>query len=215
MPMPNRHTQPCDVSALADYARGLGTEDVRSSIDAHLATCDACRADLTALARLVDVARGDASEVPGRAAMQRAFDIFVPAGADARLSLPRWLATLVGGAEPALAGLRSSSVADQRQGEFRAGPYTIRLRVDVEPRDTTCAIVGQIDAASGRDVAGLPVLVTVGGRVLQQAETNTHGEFECVCEAMPQLRVQVVVEDGARRVEVPLTRFLEDGAAWS
>lgn len=211
--MPNRHAQPCDASALADHARGLGTEDVRTRMDAHLATCEACRTDLAALTRLVTVARADAVEVPGRAAMQRALAIFVPEGADARLSLPRWLATLIGGAEPALAGLRSSSLADHRQGEFRAGPYTVRLRVDVEPRDTTCAIVGQIDAAAGQDVAGLPVLVTIGGRVLQQAETNIHGEFECVCEAVPQLRVQVVVDGGSRRVEVPLTRFLEDGAA--
>lgn len=211
MPMPNRPATPCDVAALADHARGLGTDEVRAAMETHLGDCEACRADLVALTRLARVVAADAVEMPGRAAMQRAFDVFVPA-ADSRLSLPRWLGALMGGAEPALAGLRSGA-ADERQGEFRAGPYTVRLRVDVDPRDTTCAIVGQVDGPADSVVDHLPVLVTVGTRVLQQAETNAHGEFECVCEALPQLRVQVVVEGGSRRVELPLTRFLEDGVA--
>ncbi|WP_239489631.1 zf-HC2 domain-containing protein [Luteitalea sp. TBR-22] len=211
--MPNRPAQPCDIALIADHARGLGSPDVRVRVEAHVASCEACRADLAALVRLAAVTRADAVEVPGRAAMQRAFDIFAATSADSRLSLPRWLGALVGSAEPALAGLRADPAVGDRQGEFRAGPYTVRLRVDVDPRDTTCAIVGQVDGDAGRTVDGLPVLVTVGARVLQQAATNAHGEFECVCEALPQLRVQVVVEGGARRVELPLNRFLEDGAA--
>lgn len=216
IPMPNRHLQPCDVAALADHARGLGSEEVRTRLDQHLAGCEACRADLAALTRLAVVTRTDADEVPGRAAMQRAFDIFVPA-ADARLSLPRWLGTLVGGLDPtpALAGLRSSTAADDQLAEFRAGPYTVRVRVDVDPRDTTCAIVGQVEGAGDRVVAGLPVMVTTGVRVLRLAETNTHGEFECVCEVLPQMRVQIVVDGGTRRVELPLARFIQDGPAWA
>ena len=207
MPMSRRSS--CDVATLTDHARGLGSETDRARVEAHVADCAACQADLAALTRLASVARRDETEVPGRAAMQRAFAIAGTAP-DPVSSLPHWLGQLIqGGLQPALAGLRSAAAQDQRQAVFHAGPYAVTVRVEDDGGDATCAIIGQITARdTARDVATLPVLATVNGRVLERTETNAHGEFELTCNAVRQLRLQVVVEAGTRRVELPLARLL-------
>jgi anti-sigma factor RsiW len=208
--MPTSRRSSCDVTALADHARGLGSEADRARVDAHVSDCTTCRAGLAALARLAAVARTDATEVPGRAALQRAMAIAHAAVPDPVSLLPRWLGQMIDtGWKPAQAGLRSAAAQDQRQGLFHAGPYAVRVRVEDEPRETTCTVLGQIEARGReRDVAALPVLISVGARVLARTDTNDHGEFEVSCEAMPQLRLQVVVEGGARRVDLPLARLL-------
>jgi anti-sigma factor RsiW len=208
--MPTSRRSSCDVTALADHARGLGSEADKARVDAHLSECATCRADLAALARLAAVARTDQTEVPGRAALQRALAIGHTAVPDPVSLLPRWLGQLIDtGWQPAHAGLRSAAAQDQRQGLFHAGPYAVRVRVEEEPRDATCTVLGQIEARGReRDVAALPVFISVGARVLARADTNEHGEFEVACEAVPQLRLQVVVDAGARRVDLPLSRLL-------
>lgn len=208
MPMSRRSS--CDLTALTDHARGLGSAADRVRVDAHVSECASCRADSAALARLATVARTDLTEVPGRGALQRALAIAHVEVPDPVSLLPRWLGQMIDtGWQPAQAGLRSAAAQDQRQGLFHAGPYAVRVRVEEEPRDTTCTVLGQIEARSrARDVAALPVLISVGARVLARTDTNDHGEFAVSCEAVPQLWLQVVVDGGTRRIDLPLSRLL-------
>lgn len=143
--------------------------------------------------------------------MQRATAIAATAGSDAALFLPRWIGRVLEGGLPVGAGLRAAPGG--RQAVYKAGPYVVRVRLEAPTRDGRCVVLGQVEPPPSAPVVdALPVLATVGTRVLARTTTNRHGEFDLTCDAAGWFWLQVVVHEGARRLELPLVELLSASA---
>jgi hypothetical protein len=205
----------------ADLVRGIAPARHRRWMEQHLDTdCARCH-ELVAFVRAVAaVAQSEALWEPPAEVFERAADIFPERRARVAPLRRRLLPRLVFDSfrEPLPVGIRSRASVS-RQLLYRAGSFSLDLRLDYEQGGRRVSLVGQIAprvAESERQpkVATPPVSVLLmdGEAILAQAPLTPFGEFHLDYEPQPRLRLRVPLGAVHTGVELPLTRLLRPRA---
>lgn len=94
---------------------------------------------------------------------------------------------------------------------FRAGEYSVDLRLEAEPEHPNWTLVGQLsnDDNPSDDMSNLPVLVMAGKKVVGKTFSNEFGEF--VLPDLPRQRLHLCVPLAAegQQIDLALNRFQE------
>lgn len=198
----------------ADYVRGLGSEELRLRLQAHLESeCDPCRLQFQFLQRVVQSAAADVVPIPDDVVL-RAQGLFD------RPKPKNWVQTLQ--ALPAIllsrsplelhpAGVRSLAPGVLTEpGErllFRAGVYLLDLKVDSPQTSGMTEIIGQISNSTDENEIWDNVLVQmeISGHVVLEARTNRFGEF-LLAHPLKQHRVTIRLglQAAGFRIDIPL-----------
>ncbi len=107
---------------------------------------------------------------------------------------------------PLPAGVRRRDVTS-RHLLYRAGDLCLDLRVERDPRSSLTALVGQLANADEplEPLAGVPVFIMAGERVLARANSNRMGEFQLECEGEASMSLCLQAGD-ERFIELPVDR---------
>jgi hypothetical protein len=94
---------------------------------------------------------------------------------------------------------------------FRAGEYSVDLRLEAEPEHPNWTLVGQLsnDDNPSDNMANLPVLVMAGKKVVGKTFSNEFGEF--ILPDLPRQRLRLCVPLAAegQQIDLALSRFQE------
>jgi|GEM_PF-1786761 len=94
---------------------------------------------------------------------------------------------------------------------FRAGEYSVDLRLEAEPEHPSWTLVGQLsnDDNPADEMANLPVLVMAGKKVVGKTFSNEFGEF--VLPDLPRQRLHLCVPlaSEGQQIDLALNRFHE------
>lgn len=187
-----------DIGEWADFARGLVKGARREAMDAHLAAgCEKCGRWAAMLSKAARIAAVDSHyEVP-EYAVHRARVIFSLRQPERVSLLARVASRLVFDSfmEPLPVGVRTGHRLS-RQTLYEAGHYALDLRQERESDSARIALVGQIvdRDTPGRNLAGVPVMLTSGKTVVARAISNEFGEFHAEYDSTRRIRLQVGIE---------------------
>ena len=94
---------------------------------------------------------------------------------------------------------------------FRAGEYSVDLRLEAEPEHPNWTLVGQLsnDATPPDAMANLPVLVMAGKKVVGKTFSNEFGEFILPDLPRQRLRLCVPLASEGQQIDLALNRFHE------
>lgn len=94
---------------------------------------------------------------------------------------------------------------------FRAGEYSLDLRLEAEPEQSNWTLVGQLsnDDNPSDEMSNLPVLVMAGKKVVGKTFSNEFGEF--ILQDLPRQRLHLCVPLAAegQQIDLALNRFQE------
>jgi len=185
---------------LADLADGLIDSASRPRLEAHLAGCAECAAELAAIEGLLAAMRADRTPEPLAPVVTRAVDLFPPARPEPfRARVRAWLAGLeeVAGRlvfdslrEPSFAAARGS-VASRR---LRYETADLELDLAVERRGGRLALTGQVIDSRGVEwnaASGSRFLVVAHDDTLAAGEADPIGEFSATVEDRPGIVILV------------------------
>lgn len=110
------------------------------------------------------------------------------------------------------AGIRSlSSLSGDRSLLYRAGEYSLDLRVEPTPEALNWTLVGQLsnDDSPEDEMINLPVRITAGRRLIGETLTNEFGEF--IVPDLPRRRLHLYVGLAAegKQLDLTLNQFAE------
>ena len=132
----------------------------------------------------------------------------------ARVVLRRLKATLVYDSlfdlQPA--GARSLPLGcGSRMLLFRAGEYSVDLRLESEPERLSWTLVGQLsnDDKPSDAMSNLPILVMAGKKVVGKTFSNEFGEFVLPDLPRQRLRLCVPLASQGQQIDLALSRFNE------
>jgi hypothetical protein len=95
---------------------------------------------------------------------------------------------------------------------FRAGEYSVNLRLEAEPEHLNWTLVGQLsnDDNPSDEMSNLPVLAMTGKKVVGKTFSNGFGEF--ILPDLPRQRLHLCVPLAAegQQIDLALNRFLRD-----
>src|ERR1017187_2932888 len=186
-----------DVNKWVDYVRGVMPEEQVCLAAAHLGEgCPACVATASWLQKVTDSAGREVVVSDQLAALARAIMIPKPRASDdrARVVRRRRKAALVYDSMFDLqpAGARSLPLGcGSRMLLYRAGEYSVDLRLEAEPEHPGFTLVGQLsnDEHPSDDMADLPILVMAGKKVVGKTFSNEFGEF--ILPDLPRQRLRL------------------------
>ncbi len=199
------------ISDWASFLRSAIDPDTRREMQALLdrGDADAVRAHGLAESVRSSLAEFEAIEVPDTV-FRRAKALFQPLEKEAIFSLPRIVAELLfdSALTPQPAGLRGLS-ATHRETVHAAAGIQVSLRVEQEPGTYFMAVVGQLqqDAREGSPadpVANRPVLVFQREQLVARTLSGRNGEFQMEFRGKYPLKLVVLLEDPARRIDLDL-----------
>jgi len=199
------------ISQWVDFARGLVPEAVGGEMRDHLDEgCSECRELANFCQKLHDVSSLAASHPVPDWVVRSAKAIF-PVHAQPRrkrsFAVPYQLiydSFLL----PATVGLRDAWQVGW-QALYRAGDCSLDLRIEPEPSSRRAALIGQVSnhIAPQNDMEGLPVCLKSGKLVVAETRSNRFGEFQIEYEQQGRLSLCVYLENGSKRIEVPLKKI--------
>lgn len=200
--------QHIDFADAADLARGVLDPDRKVAIDAHVAACNQCAALVRWCAELSSVATRETDYAPPPSAVRLARALYDRRPESPLARVPRLIARLLGDTalDPVPVGVRSvRSVA--RHALFEAGGFSVDLRLEEDDATQQLVMVGQVldpggSAAPGQ---GAQAILVRASRVVASAAVNEFGEFRLDCTPARGLTLQVPIEGGARRIDVPVS----------
>jgi hypothetical protein len=200
-----------------DFARGLSPE-VESEVmrDHLLAGCSECQElaefcdGLSTICR--DMAEGTVPEWVVRNALA-IFPARKPKAPKRAFRLPLEL-IYDSFLAPAPAGLRAAWFRGW-QALYRSGDCSLDLRVEPEIHSLRAAVIGQISnhALPKSCMGGLPVYVKQGHLVVAETRSNEFGEFQMEYEQRGRLQLCVDLENGSKRLLIPLRKLIADSVA--
>lgn len=201
-----------------DYVRGAMPEPQVRLAKAHLHEgCPSCE-ETARLFRQVKEATDREVKVPDFAvAMAKAIlRPAISANTDlARVVLRRIKAALVYDSlfdlQPA--GARSLPLGcGSRMLLFRAGEYSVDLRLESEPERLSWTLVGQLsnDDNPTDAMSNLPVLIMAGKKVVGKTFSNEFGEFVLPDLPRQRLRLCVPLASKGQQIDLALSRFNEN-----
>jgi hypothetical protein len=179
-----------------DFARGKSDAERTDRLARHVRDgCRRCGETISFWTRVLGLADQEAAYRPPEEVVRIARSRFIPHRPAGLLeSVARRIVLIFDSfRQPAPAGVRAAALARPQQLLYKAGRYTIRLRVEPEPGSERMSIVGQIldeqgQAESLRDIA---VLALDGSTTLDQTLTNNLGEFSLEPIASDSLQLSV------------------------
>jgi hypothetical protein len=205
------------VGDLVDFARGLLSEPERGEMHRHLRSgCAMCGADEAFYEKLNEVCRGMGPADTPSPVVDRARAVFplqTPVRRPGGKRLPAIL-TFDSFLTPSTVGLRSTWQVGW-QGLYRAGSCSLDLRIEPELHSSRAAVIGQISdhALPDTRMADVPVCLMAGKCVVAETRSNQFGEFQMEYEQQSRLQLRVLLDGGARRIQVPLKRLAADQGA--
>jgi hypothetical protein len=181
-----------------DVARGQGSPSRRARLQQHLdAGCPRCAQTVRLWREVLGVAAQDASYAPPDPVLRQARAAFALHGPPPRRKGIRARVALLFDSlrEPFAAGVRASGAAP-RHLLYKAGRYTIKLRVEPTEAERVC-IAGQIldehePSGALQDIA---VLAVRGDKTIDRTLTNHLGEFLLEPDGAEDLRLCVGVAE--------------------
>ncbi|MGD0581028.1 MAG: hypothetical protein ABSC08_19145 [Bryobacteraceae bacterium] len=95
---------------------------------------------------------------------------------------------------------------------FRAGEYSVDLRLEAEPERFNWTLVGQLsnDDNPTDAMSNLPVLVMAGKKVVGKTFSNEFGEFVLPDLPRQRLRLCVPLASQGQQIDLALSRFNEN-----
>ena len=114
---------------------------------------------------------------------------------------------------PSPVGLRSTWQVGW-QGLYRAGEYSVALRIEPELKSPRAAVIGQITShvLPAVELGNLPVSLRSGKLVVAQTVSNRFGEFQMEYDQQTQLKLCIDLR-GSKSIQVPLKKFTSDQPA--
>jgi hypothetical protein len=202
-----------DITEWTDFARGLGSPNLRTAMQQHLTSgCQKCQQTHDLLTKLVAVtAREAAYDVPDYAVrlVKAVFALQRPE----KVTLPRILAKLVYDSflQPQPAGVRGEQQHITRQAMYWAGDYAVDVRIERERDASQIVMVGQVSDRNNPDrhLARIPVVLMSENHVLAHAVSNEFGEFVLKYEPGRKLRLHLPLPENGAQIEVQLNGLAE------
>ncbi len=196
----------------SDFVRSTVGEDARVPMQAHLQSgCAECAATVATLETVMRLATADLAHPVPLTSVEQARAIFEARAARSWLdSLEVIRATLAPGFEWRLAGVRSGGSVATAEGSrmlYRAGDYSIDLKLDAPAGGESAEIVGQIscEASPLESVHGVLVqMVSARGRTLGETTTNEFGEFFVDYAGGKNVTLRFALRPRNQRIDVPL-----------
>lgn len=184
-----------------DFARGLTRGADGSAMEAHLASCERCRAMAEALTRVTRASESERRSEPPEHALRSVKAVFGLGrhGSAAALYLPR---TFDSALAPAPAGIRGTAKA-ARQLVFEAPDLSLHLRVESEEERDELLLTGQLIREDGGEASGVPAYLVADGEIAAATLTREAGAFRLEGRSGESLEVWMLV-DPDRRVAVSL-----------
>jgi hypothetical protein len=199
----------------ADYVRGLGDDDRRSAMDAHLSSgCPRCARTVRAFRSMVSIASGEVAHEPPEHAIryaQAVYSLFRPQ----TTSLPKLAARLVYDSrrEPLPAGLRAHHRLS-RHALYEAGRYYLDLQLEQPLASGPVTLVGQLADRHQPSVdTAVPVWLMKQKTIVASTLCNRFGEFQLEYTPARDLRLYVAIRSANRHLDVPLNRLIPDISA--
>lgn len=197
----------------ADLARGLIASERAGEMRRHLESgCSSCTSDWVLMSTLADFASQNSETNPPQADLQKAYSLFQPAPLNWVEDLQPLTASLVSRTrlDGQLAGVRA--VADDLHsaaGErllFRAGDYSVDVKLEEPSASGTGEIVGQIIRETGdlSGLGGILVQLVTPAQTLGETSTNQFGEFLMDRPVRKRTILRFALKEEGLRIEVPL-----------
>ena len=196
-----------DITRWIDYLRGLVEVQEHSEMTRHLAECSSCRATHDLFARVAVRMQSDLQYQIPEYVIRNARAIF-PANAPAKRTLLQKLTgslVLDSFQQPALAGARTGTPG-MRHALYEAGDYSVDIRLEEERGSARMNMVGQLALRSHTSdaLAGVPVMLLSGRKVVAESVSNEFGEFQLSYEPNPRLKLHVPIHDRKQCLELHL-----------
>ena len=200
--------QHIDFADAADLARGVLAPERKAVLDAHASACERCAALLRWCTEVYAAAGREADYAPPASAVRLARALFDRRAESPLAAVPTLVARLLGDTAlvPVPAGVRSGrSIA--RHALFEAGGYSVDLRLEEDDARPQFVVVGQVLDPGGAAAPGegAEAVLVRAGRVVATGAVNEFGEFRLDCAPARGLTLQVPIDGGARRIDVPVS----------
>lgn len=196
------------IAQWADFARRVASNEDQAAMRDHLESgCAPCGEWARFCDRLSQICRGMAAyEVPN--SVVRGARAIFPSRPPER---PRRLVTVPvelifdSFLVPSPAGLRATWQVGW-QGLYRAGDCSVDLRIEPELRSARATVIGQISnhAAPSLEMGDILVCLRSGKLVVAETRSNRFGEFQLEYEQQGRLHLHIYLDDGAKRIQLPL-----------
>jgi len=195
--------------AWVDFLHGTGSSNIRTAMQAHLASgCTSCAAAVQLWKQVQTIATRETTYSPPEDLVRMVKLEFaaIHSQDDAKPVTARLMFDTF--THPAFAGVRSLAAA-ARQVIYEADGLTVDLRFDGPPRSTEVHLIGQaLGKRTPRAYLGdaSVTLWTEKGLPLSATGTNGFGEFNLEFEAQDHLSLSIQVT-GRASVRIPLPNF--------
>ena len=199
----------------SDFVRGAVSEDERLSMDAHLQSgCRDCGAAMTAFAAVARLAAEDSAQLVPQLSVDRAKALFEANPSRSWIDKctaiqAEFMSAMSDNWQ--LAGVRSGgSEARDSAGDrmlFRAGDYSVDLKLDAPAGTEGGEIIGQIscEPANLESVNGVLVQMLSGlGLTLGETTTNRFGEFFMDYAGQKNVTLRFAIKQRNQRIDLPL-----------
>jgi hypothetical protein len=195
-----------------DFSRGLARDINRSAMEAHLSKgCARCRRIVEMLGSVAAFGSAQAENEPPESALRLARAIYrrpqKPESVLAKLVYDSFR-------QPLLAGVRTQD-RQTRHALYEAGGYYVDLRVEHQRAADMATLIGQLADRErpGADADGVRVELRTRKATIATASCNRFGEFQIDYRPAPALRLDVILGETGRRLELHLSGLLDDQPA--
>ncbi len=198
-----------EMNEWADFIRGIRSSH-KAAMERHLASgCRKCNRTVGFLRKILSLAKVEAEYEPPRYAVASAKAAFVLQQPEKVYLIPAVVARLVYDSfrDPLPAGVRVRHRVN-RHALYHAGDYNLDLHLQHERGTRSVTLIGQVASrkAPVEQMAGVPVYLVSGKKVVEKGTTNQFGEFQLHYKPDRQLRLYVPVTD-RKRIEIQMSRF--------
>jgi anti-sigma factor RsiW len=193
-----------ELEAWADFVRDVARPRDQRAMAEHLDTCPACVETVAWLRQVVTLASADEQYEPPAYALRHTRALFALERPRIVGRLPRLLGRLVFDslAQPLPAGVRGPAGVS-RQTVFEAGQYAVDLTLEQVQGAMQATLVGQVVSREPkRPIAAVPVFLIAGRTIVARTVSDAFGEFLLEYVPRNELRLQITVDEGERRIDI-------------
>lgn len=207
----DNHMTHYNLGQWVDFSRGLARDIDRPAMETHLSTgCARCRRIVEMLGSVAVFARSERGNEPPESALRLARAIY------SRPQKPESvLAKLIYDSfrQPLPAGVRTQD-RQTRHALYEAGGYYVDLRVEHQRAADLATLVGQLANRErpGTEPDDVRVELRTRKDTIATASCNRFGEFQLDYRPAPALRLDVILGDTGRRLELHLSGLMDEPA---
>ena len=204
----------------ADFARNVGSEEVRAELQAHLdAGCEGCRMTANRFHAVARMALNERLLAVPPELIERAKKIATTVHSSGWIENLTVILGHLTDTRPLNwqpAGVRSRTGNAGQEGArltFRAADYAVYLKVEPLLGGEEAEIIGEIANEGGQEgpMEGIPVQTVARGRVFSESATNRFGEFLIGSPIRKNVTLRLALKDRGQRIDLPLGSLLDAG----